>query len=289
MTYITEGTSSSGKQRQLNKSHLFSATSVMTHTTLHYAHFSPLQSIDLFPSHSSSASPNPLLVYVHGGAWRSGDNELLHPFATRIVQLYNFSVALVNYRLTTPATQDIVHPMHAQDVLDALLYLVSLPEKDNSFHFSYIHLAGHSCGAHILSSIFLDSPLLNPPPNLLYLVKSISLSEGIYDLDLLLSTWPSYSSFLLPAFGHDLTKFHTLSPSNFPLREKTIHIRWFIIHSTADQLVDLPQSSSIYHHLLNLGATVHSDWSSLHGNHDEILTTQKYAYIIAQHILSSQD
>lgn len=282
---IAEGTPSPGEQRQSNQllSNHISVTPTMPHTTLHYAHSSPLQSIDFFPAKSSS----PLLVYVHGGAWRSGDNQNLHPFASRLVKNHNIPVALVNYRLTTPATHDIVHPLHAHDVLDALNFILSHPSLE--FDHSSIHLAGHSCGAHILSSIYLNSPSLSPPMPLLSSVKSISLSEGLYDLDLLLSTWPSYSSFVLPAFGHDLTKFHTLSPSNFPLREESIHIRWFIIHSTGDLLVDLPQSSTMYQHLLNLGASVTSDWTSLHGNHDEILTTEDYPNMIAHHIFSSQD
>jgi dipeptidyl aminopeptidase/acylaminoacyl peptidase len=118
-------------------------------------------------------------------------------------------------------------------------------------------------------------------------VQSISLTEGLYNLDLLLTTWPSYHSFVQPAFGQNLTEFHTLSPSNYPLRIDTAHIRWFIVHSTGDDLVDLPQSSTMYQHLLDLGANVSKDWTSLHGKHDEILSTETYVRIIAQHILSS--
>jgi len=254
------------------------------HTTLHYAH-NPSQSIDFFtpPNSDSESKPPSLLVYVHGGAWRSGDNKDLHPFAARFVEQTHIPVALVNYRLTTPSSQSVTHPMHAQDVLDALDFILSDPSLQSSFDHSNLHLAGHSCGAHILTSIFLDSSLLSPSQTLISAVKSISLSEGLYDLDLLLSTWPSYRSFVEPAFG-DQTNFHTFSPVRYPARKNSHHIRWFIMHSTGDELVDLPQSSSIYNHLLNLGASVSRDWTSLHGNHDEVLSTETYINIIAQHV-----
>jgi len=207
---------------------------------------------------------------------------LLHPFATRFVERSNSPVALVNYSLTTPSTASVVHPMHARDVLDAINFILSDPSLQDAFDHSTIHIAGHSCGAHIVTSIFLDSSFLSPSQSLISAVKSISLSEGLYDLDLLLSTWPDYRSYVQPAFGDHLD-FRKFSTVHYPLRDHSHHIRWFIIHSTGDKLVDLPQSMSIYQHLLDLGTDVSKDWTSLNGNHDEILTTETYPNIIAQH------
>jgi len=173
--------------------------------------------------------------------------------------------------------------MHAQGVLDALNFIMSDPSLQDAFNHSNIQLAGHSCGAHILTSILLDSGLLYPSQSLVSAVKSVSLSDGLYDLDLLLSTWPGYRSFMEPTFG-DHPEFRKFSPTSYPVRDNSRHIQWLIIHSTGDELVDLPQSKRIYEHLLNLGATVANNWTSLHGKHDEILSTDSYANIIAQHI-----
>jgi acetyl esterase/lipase len=237
--------------------------------------------LDFFKS-DSSHKPQPLLVFVHGGAWRSGDKKEMHQFAHYFVAQTGYAVALVNYRLTYEA-QPITHPAHSEDVLTALEYLL-LPNP-LVYDRSNLHLAGHSCGAHILTSIFLDSqnvtPSLKPSHALVQAVRSISLSEGLYDLDLLLKTWPDYRGFVSGAFGEHAS-FDKYSTVNYSAINPDI--RWFVIHSTGDELVDQAQSEVIWNHLQSQKADVTKDWTTLDGKHNGILDQSAYAQVIADFV-----
>jgi PelA/Pel-15E family pectate lyase len=58
--------------------------------------------LDLFYSDSVVYSPNPAVILVHGGAWRSGDKSILHPIAIELAE--NGYLALtVEYRLSPEA------------------------------------------------------------------------------------------------------------------------------------------------------------------------------------------
>jgi len=238
------------------------------------------------PEHNHNHN-TPLLVFVHGGAWGSGDKADLHTFAHNLVQYASCAVALVNYRLTTPSKQ-LLHPAHSEDVLKALEYLQNATDLDLVYDRSRIHLAGHSCGAHILTSIFLNSddvtPSLKPSPKLLDATRTISLSEGLYDFDLLLKTFPTYRNwFVAPAFGQH-ESFNNFSTVNYQTRSRDI--RWLIIHSLGDELVDLAQSEVIYRHLDSQMAKVSKNWDQLDENHDQILSHVQYARIIGDFITS---
>ncbi|KAF8628380.1 hypothetical protein AX15_003906 [Amanita polypyramis BW_CC] len=218
---------------------------------------SPYRSFDIYlPSYRASPAP-PLLCFIHGGAWRSEDKRDHAAFARSLVSRANCPVVVPNYRLTPkePSEDNVFrHPGHALDILECLTYLISWegpPGHNNVYDPHTIHLIGHSCAAHMLSSIFLDSssitPGLTPTATLLQSVKSIALSEGIYDIDLLLSKYPEYRSwFIAPAFG-DMESYNDYSISTYALR--TRDIRWLIIHSRGDTLVDLDQSKLMHSHL----------------------------------------
>ncbi len=136
--------------------------------------------------------------------------------AIRLVSVTGCPVAVPNYRLTppspTPETQ-LHHPAHAEDILASLEFLIGpsspvfdIYAKNVSLDF---YLIGHSCSAHMLTTIFLDSsrvtPTLTPSPTLLAGVKAITMSEGIYDIDLLIKNFPAYErggfGFIVNTFG----------------------------------------------------------------------------------------
>lgn len=144
----------------------------------------------------------------------------------------------------------------------------------------------------MLASIFLDSsavsPTLSPSLSLLQSVRAIIMSEGIYNLDLLLATFPRYREwFIEAAFGaHE--SYDSFSVTNFALRKKS-DIRWLVIHSTGDSLVDLPQSEGIYKHLAGLEEgpppRVSHSFDVLDGGHNEILQGEPFVKIVGDFIL----
>jgi len=220
----------------------------------------------------------------------AGDDKSAHSaLAASLVKACNCPVLVPNYRLTPHVlTEDnqFRHPKHAEDVLKFLVFLTTWEGIPNLFDPTGrpMFLMGHSAGAHMLAAIFLDSsaftPSLTPPPAVLQLVKGIALSEGIFDIDLLLARFPPYREwFIAPAFG-DLQSYAGAATTRLPLRDGA-SLKWLIVHSRADTLVDVPQSDAMYAHLRALyGAAadthVASNFDEIEAEHDDVLGTQPF-------------
>lgn len=114
----------------------------------------PLQKLDYWrPMENGS----PLIVFVHGGAWKDGDKrdavgeEKVGHF---LQQGYAFSS--LNYRLVPTSTVE----QQARDVASALAFLISHAE-DLGFDSQRIVLMGHSAGAHLSALVGTDMRYLN--------------------------------------------------------------------------------------------------------------------------------
>lgn len=90
-----------------------------------------------------AATGAPLVVYVHGGAWRAGDKSGGARFATALTQ-EGFAVASVDFRQSTEAP----FPANVHDIKASIRYL-----RANAPKFSYdadrIGITGESSGAHL--------------------------------------------------------------------------------------------------------------------------------------------
>ncbi len=135
--------------------------------------------LDFYPAHRPGA---PLLVFIHGGWWRSLDKSDF----TFIVPAYRragFNVALTNYTLAPEASlQEIV----LQQVR-ALAWLYHNAGK-LEFDRERIVVSGHSAGGH-LSAMMMAAhwPVWDPslPADL---VRGGVLMSGLYDLDPIIHT-----------------------------------------------------------------------------------------------------
>ncbi|KAI0673091.1 alpha/beta-hydrolase [Trametes maxima] len=252
---------------------------------------------DYYPPPAPPAPPA-VLVFVHGGAWRSEDKADHAALARTLVVRTGCPVAVPNYRLTTHDAPH-QHPSHAQDVLLFLHFLSTWPgpsPKSPQPPPSHIYLLGHSCAAHILGSIFLASPYaeLTPDPHLLSISRAILLSEGIYGIDALLRSFPTYKQWFIAAAFGDHDAYPHVNVASYPLRPGAEHIRWLIIHSKGDVLVDQLQSESMYAHLSALaqgapscglpGPMVDKSFDELEENHNELLQGTVYPRIIAEYV-----
>ncbi|EEB99569.1 hypothetical protein MPER_00730, partial [Moniliophthora perniciosa FA553] len=144
--------------------------------------------------------------------------------------------------------------------------------------------------AHMLSSIILDSshvtPSLTPADKILAAVRGVIMSEGIYDLEMLLSRVPGYKDwFIEPAFGH-MHSYADFSVSRYPPRGDN-DVRWFIIHSKGDTLVDLVQSETMASHLKAISSPAHVEDSigQLEDEHDDVLRNEEYIRMVTRFIL----
>lgn len=185
------------------------------------------------------------------------------------------------------------HPLHAKDILQFLEFLltrVGPSGMGRAVDPTKLFLMGHSCSAHMLSSIFLDSsavtPVLTPSSALLHAVQGIVFSEGIYDLDLLCSRFPSYLDWFVAAAFEKLETYAAFTVTNYALRRP--NIRWLLIHSQGDTLIDKPQTEKMLKHLKDqYGSSadeyIHHDTSLIQG-HDEILVEDEFVQIVGRFI-----
>lgn len=134
---------------------------------------SPAETLDLYPARVPNA---PLLVFIHGGYWRSLDKRDFSFLAPAFVNA-GVAVAMPNYGLA-PATsiEEMVRQM-----LRAMVWLYRhLPQL--GIDRRRIVVAGHSAGAHLAAMMLAaDWPLMasDLPRDLLHGAICIS---GLYDL-----------------------------------------------------------------------------------------------------------
>jgi acetyl esterase/lipase len=230
----------------------------------------------------------------------SEDKKDYGVLALRLAAYTSSPVVVPNYRLTQP-DNGLQHPAHAQDLLQLLTFLLSWsgPQGFQSppYDPNRLFLMGHSCSAHMLACILLDSmePTLVPSAALLRAVRGVIFSEGIYDIDTLLKSFPTYREwFIHETFGSLLT-YDRYSATRMALREGANHICWIIFHSKGDTLVDSLQSQAMYDHLRSLhdgsprgAGQIVKNWGDLEDDHNAILQSEIYIQIVGDFIRSVQ-
>ncbi len=159
------------------------------------------EKLDFFRATGAGA---PLLIFIHGGYWRSldkGDFSFLAPaFVAR-----NVNLALVNYGLT-PANS-------MEEIVRQLLRAVSWLYKNAlamNFDPRRIVIAGHSAGAHLAAMMAAaDWPAWDQalPANV---VQGIVCISGLYDLEPL-----AQAPFLKDDIRLDGVGAHKLSPLSY--------------------------------------------------------------------------
>jgi hypothetical protein len=237
-------------------------------------------------------------------AWLGSEDKSDYSFLARSLAAYtSCPVAVPNYRLTQP-DNGLQHPAHAQDILQLLTFLLSWsgpgpgpgPQEFQvtpTYDPNRIYLIGHSCSAHMLACVLLYSaePALVPSAALLRAVRGVVFSEGIYDIDTLLKSFPTYRDwFIRETFG-SLPTYDRYSTTRMALRDGAKHIRWMILHSKGDTLVDILQSQAMYDHLQSLydgglqgGGQIAKNWDDLEDDHNAILQSGKYIQIVGDFI-----
>ncbi|GES86985.1 alpha/beta hydrolase [Rhizophagus clarus] len=219
----------------------------------------PLQKLDLYlppPSTEIDCYP-PVVVIIHGGAWRSGDKNEFTKLG-RQLSLY-YAVAIVNYRLTTKDTPEIKNPLHVEDVAASISW-VSSYAKEYGYRDDRIYLVGK--------------------------IRGVIGVEGIYDLINLLESYPKYIEFVQPAFGNDKNILKSVSPQYITLNTKIPP--YLLIHSLDDELVDIDQSNNYFEHIKNSGGKIIEIETSLKGNHDEVMQTDELIQKITEFIITQE-
>jgi len=195
--------------------------------------------------------PAPLLVFVHGGGWKSGKRSdylvYLVAFAKK-----GYATASVSYRLR----KDALYPACAEDVTEAVGWLA-----ENGQHYGYdpsrMALIGGSAGGHLVMLAAYGwhnrqvSTQEDSTANPITTVKAVVNFYGPYDLttDFAISH-PLVTGLLGTTFRESPGLFREASPltwldSNDPPT--------LIFHGTCDQTVPVSQSDSLFSRLQHLG------------------------------------
>lgn len=140
----------------------------------------------------------------------------------------------------------------------------------------------------MLCTIFLRMPgepeSVRPSDELVQSTAAIIMSEGIYDIDLLLSSFPGYRTwFIENTFGSE-DSYESVSVIKGSIDPRAQHTRWLIIHSKRDTLVDERQSQGMYNFLREKRCLVSKSFDDLEDEHNDTLKSPKYVEIIDMYI-----
>ncbi len=195
------------------------------------------EKLDYFPcsKHTSNQEPAPLLVFIHGGYWRSLDKADFS-FIAPAFCAYGVSVAIINYALVPTISM-------AQLSLQIVRALVWLHQRHEQYDFdpNKIVIAGHSAGGHLAALMMAaDWTIANSKLSKHPFKAAIALS-GLFDLEPLSRT-PFLAKDLCldaagalalspacmpaPAVGKLLLAVGELESSEFKRQSKLLQTRW---------------------------------------------------------------
>ncbi|MGO3741153.1 alpha/beta hydrolase [Kerstersia sp.] len=161
---------------------------------LRYGAFA-LQEIDFF---SCGAALAPVVVFIHGGYWRSQDKSAFG-YTAAAYQALGCHVALVNYRLAPAVNMD-----HIVDDLRASVAWLDGQAQALGIARDRIYIAGSSAGGHLVATLMAtDWAALGVREDI---VRGGCALSGIYELE------PIRRCFLNAVVGLDVAQAHRNSP-----------------------------------------------------------------------------
>lgn len=118
----------------------------------------------------------PVLMFVHGGSWRSGDKSLYTALGNRFAKV-GIGVAIPSYRLMPKAP----HPAQIEDTAAAFAWIYkNIAQYGGDPNRLYI--SGHSAGGHLVALLALDANYLKKYDIPLSAIKGVAAISGVYDV-----------------------------------------------------------------------------------------------------------
>ena len=173
-----------------------------------------LQQLDLYRP-PGPCRPVPLVVWVHGGGWRTGDKSHAMDDKVALWNAAGWAAASINYRLTdagVAAGQRVMAPMHNEDVAAAIGWLVAQAD-DLGVDPAHLALLGHSAGASIVAALTADpSYLATRGLGPTAVTCSAPLDTEGFDIATAISGGGTQAQLYRSVFGSDPARRDDLSP-----------------------------------------------------------------------------
>jgi acetyl esterase/lipase len=118
----------------------------------------------------------PVVLFVHGGSWRSG-NKNLYAALGQSLAADGIGCVICNYRLS-PAVR---HPAHVEDVAKAFAWTCDNIGKYGGKK-EQLFLCGHSAGGHLVSLLVTDPQYLKAEKHSPSEVKGVAAFSGVYEI-----------------------------------------------------------------------------------------------------------
>jgi acetyl esterase/lipase len=118
----------------------------------------------------------PVLMFVHGGSWKSGDKSLYTALGNRFAKL-GIGVAIPSYRLMPKHP----HPAQIEDTAAAFAWVYKNIAQYGG-NPQRIYIAGHSAGGHLVALLALDGAYLGKYDIPLSAIRGVAAISGVYDV-----------------------------------------------------------------------------------------------------------
>ena len=119
----------------------------------------------------------PVMMFVHGGSWKSGNKEMYAGLG-RTFAKQGVGTAIINYRLTKP-DNTVKHPDHIHDVAKAFLWV-----RDNAAKYGgdkdRLYVSGHSAGGHLVALLATDESYLKAEGCDVKNIHGVMALSGVY-------------------------------------------------------------------------------------------------------------
>lgn len=150
----------------------------------------------------TGAKNYPVMIYIHGGGWKSG-SKLLYIGLGRTFARHGIGVAVINYRLSPR----VKHPGHMEDVAKAFAWVRANIAKHGGDPDN-ISVMGHSAGGHLAALLALDPSYLKAEKLDPGHIRGVIAVSGVYQIE------PG-ADLYQAAFGADAEECRKASPLTY--------------------------------------------------------------------------
>ena len=133
------------------------------------------QTLDLYIP--KGAKNFPVMMFVHGGAWKFGDKSQYGPLGELFAK-QGIGTAVINYRLTDKAGT-IKHPDHIRDVAKAFAWVKEHCGKYGGDK-KRLFISGHSAGGHLVALLATDEEYLKAEKCSEKDIRGVIAVSGVY-------------------------------------------------------------------------------------------------------------